>query len=172
MGHRKSEPDWRSTRDGRATQRKTIQETSPSLARTVLVGKAADAKSDGQSDQKRMPNRAGNVSSDVILRMTDCRQRNNHEVHEQEYQFAVEETAQDSAFDQQAKFSAGQVINGRGCERDREVTDKANGRRGPSHIARMRSKDTSSDTLQDAKGSGSHQAESDKRLSKIQYAGQ
>src|SRR5437867_2903430 len=26
VGHRKSEPDWRSTRDGRATQRKTIQE--------------------------------------------------------------------------------------------------------------------------------------------------
>jgi hypothetical protein len=34
----------------------------------------------------------------------------------------------------------------------------------------MRSKDTSSDTLQDAKRSRSHQAESDERLSKIQYA--
>jgi len=34
----------------------------------------------------------------------------------------------------------------------------------------MRSKDTSSDTLQNAKRSGSHQAESDKRLSKIQHA--
>src|SRR5882757_3385223 len=68
------------------------------------------------------------------------------------------------------KFSAGEVINRRCAERDSEMTDKANRRRGPSHIARMRSKDTSSDTLQDAKRSGSHQAESDKRLSKIQYA--
>ena len=37
-------------------------------------------------------------------------------------------------------------------------------------MTRMRSKDASSDALQDAKRSGSHQAESDKRLSKIQYA--
>ena len=73
----------------------------------------------------------------------------------------------DWAFDQQTKFSAGQVINGRCAERDSEMTDKANGRRDPSHIARMSSKDTSSDTLQDAKRSGTHQAESDERLSKI-----
>src|SRR5438874_12810732 len=52
------------------------------------------------------------------------------------------------------------------------MTDKANGRRGPSHIARMSSKDTSSDTLQDAKRSGSHQAESDERLSKMEHARQ
>jgi hypothetical protein len=53
--------------------------------RSVSAGKAADAKSDGQSNQEWMPNRAGNVSGDVILRMTDRRKRNNHEVHEQEY---------------------------------------------------------------------------------------
>ena len=57
----------------------------PGWDRSVSAGKAADAKTDGHSNQQRMPNRAGNVSGDVILRMTDCRQRNNHEVHEQEY---------------------------------------------------------------------------------------
>src|SRR5258708_21893093 len=52
------------------------------------------------------------------------------------------------------------------------MTDKANGSGGPSHITRMRSKETSSDTLQDPKRSGSHQAEPDKRLGKIEHAGQ
>ncbi len=118
-----------------------------------------------------MADRAGNVSGDIEMRWTDCRKRYDHEVHEQEYQFAVDQAAENGVFEEHTKFSAGQVINGRSRERDREMTEKANRSGCPSHLLRPSSKDATGNTLQDPIRRGAHQTESNKSLSDIQDPG-
>jgi len=117
-----------------------------------------------------MADRASDVSCDVEMRLTDGK-RHDHEVHEQEHQFAVDEAAEDGTFDKYAKLSTGEIVDGRGRERDGEVTHKANRSGCPPHLTRPSSKDTSSDTLQDSEWRGTAQTESNKSLSDIEDAG-
>ena len=119
-----------------------------------------------------MADRAGDVGGEVVGYMTDGRKWDNHEVHEQEYQFAVNETGENWTLDEYTKFPAGNVINRRGAERDGEMANKTDSRRRPSDLTRVRPKDAPGDTLQNSKGSGSHQTESDECLSEIENAGQ
>ena len=91
-----------------------------------------------------MADRASDVSCDVEMRLTDGK-RHDHEVHEQEHQFAVDEAAEDGTFDKYAKLSTGEIIDGRG--------------------------DTSPNTLQDSEWRGTAQTESNKSLSDIEDAG-
>src|SRR5437764_5451118 len=102
-----------------------------------------------------MADRAGDVGGEVVGYMTDGRKWDNHEVHEQEYQFAVDETGENWTLDQHTKFPAGNVINRRGAERDGEMAKKANGRGGPSHFTRVPPKDAAGNRLKNSKGSGS-----------------
>src|SRR5207248_6967844 len=72
---------------------------------------------------------------DVEMRLTDGK-RHDHKVHEQEHQFAVDEAAEDGTFDKYAKLSTGEIVDGRGRERDGEVTHKGNSSGRPPHLTR------------------------------------
>src|SRR5262245_1200095 len=114
-----------------------------------------------------MPDRAGQIGRQVITRMPDRREGNNNPVHEQKYQFAVDQTSDDRVLQEGANSSADQVVNRRGTERDCEVAKKPNRSRRHSNLARMRPKDPAGNSLQDSKWGSSDNTEGDKGLTQI-----
>jgi len=94
-----------------------------------------------------MTDRASDAGSEVDGCMIDGRKRDNYEVHEQKDKFAVDETTNDRTLDQDTKFSAHDVVNRRGSERDREMAKKADGGGCPSHLTRVPSKDATGNRL-------------------------
>ena len=72
--------------------------------------------------------------------------------------------------DKDAEFSAGEVVNGRGRERDGEVTQKTNRSRCPSHLRRAGAKDAGRDPLEDPERSGTDETEPNKSLRDVEDA--
>ena len=77
---------------------------------------------------------ASDVSCDVEMARSDCRKRYDHEVHEQERQFAVDEAAEDGTFDKYAKLSTGEIVDSRGRERDGGRGDHGRDRQSPGAL--------------------------------------
>lgn len=119
-----------------------------------------------------MSDRAGQVGREIITRVPDRREGDNHPVHEQKYQFAIDQTRDDRVFQGGANSPANQVVNRRGAKRDREMAKKSDRSRSRSHLARMRTKDPAGNSLQDSKRGRADETEGDKSLTKITETGQ
>jgi hypothetical protein len=122
---------------------------------------------DGQADAEPVLDELEGLIDEMRGFFWGSREWQDHEMHEQVNQCAVNEAAKDGAANQECESAAGQIVDRRGTERDHEMQDDSKRGRLCATRKRLQAENTAGNELQNETGLAG--TVHDDRVSEIQY---